>query len=102
MGTPFLDHIPACGWITLSWWPDENVNGLPAIRCVDGTRDVTDLRANAAAAVTLSVGGTARDAGATRWMAEWPPRSVSEQVLVVLKLSVLGGPLDLHGLSRSA
>jgi len=37
MGTSFLDHIPACGWITLSWWPDENVNGLPAIRCVDGT-----------------------------------------------------------------
>jgi hypothetical protein len=37
MGTPFLDHIPACGWITLSWWPDENVNGLPTIRCVDGT-----------------------------------------------------------------
>jgi len=37
MGTSFLDHIPACGWITLSWWPDENVNGLPAIRWFDGT-----------------------------------------------------------------
>ena len=37
MGTPFFDHIPACGWITLSWWPDTNVNGRPAIRGVDET-----------------------------------------------------------------